>query len=97
VTVACIVISVYLFIFMINQQYMLKVIRRFSIRFLNHNGDYANLAVSIVLIAFFLFFRYAHTFSVMSLPLVDYTAIVPRGNAVYAYYGITNPKIRKEQ
>ena len=39
VIVACTVIAIYLFIFIINQQYMLKVIRRFNIRFLNHNGD----------------------------------------------------------
>jgi len=35
-TVSCIVIMIYIVLFIVNQQYMLKVIQKYQIRFLNH-------------------------------------------------------------
>ena len=44
VTVSCMVIAMYLGYFIINQQYMIKVTSRYNAAFLNHNGDFLNLA-----------------------------------------------------
>lgn len=51
VNVSCIVILVYMLFFIVNMQYMLKVIQRYNIRFLNHNGDHGNLITIFVILA----------------------------------------------
>ena len=51
VTVSCLVVLLYMLFFIVNMQYMLKVISRYNIRFLNHNGDHGNLIFTTVLIA----------------------------------------------
>ena len=92
VTVSCLVIAIYLFTFIINQQYMIKVTQRYNIAFLNHNGDLINLMTSIFFTLVFLYFRYSHAYQKNGPPLVDYDVITPRGNNIYAYYGLPSPK-----
>jgi hypothetical protein len=58
VTVTCLVITVYLLIFIVNMQYMFKVISRYNIRFLNHNGDHFNLVLLLVAGLTFLYLRF---------------------------------------
>ena len=73
VTVSCAVIAIYLFTFIINQQYMIKVTSRYSnIRFLNHSGDYLNFMTTLFFTAMFLYFRYFYLYSQNGPPLVEY-------------------------
>ena len=51
--VSNIALSVFLFTFIVNSQYMLKVIARYQIRFLNHKGDYLAFVYTALLILVF--------------------------------------------
>jgi hypothetical protein len=75
---------------------MFKVISRYNIRFLNHNGDLVNLALILVAISVFLYMRFLMNFAQMGPPVVNYTPIVPKNSEIYAYYDIKDPKTRKE-
>jgi len=57
VTVSCLVIVIFMLFFIVNMQYMLKVISRYNIRFLNHNGDHGNLVLIGVLAGLLVFAR----------------------------------------
>jgi len=95
-TVGCIVTILFLFIFIVNQHYIVKVISRYNIRFLNHHHDFINVAMVVVWACVFLFLRFGYHFKHIGPPLVDYESVVPRGNSVFTYYGITNPKVKKD-
>jgi hypothetical protein len=69
---------IYIVLFIVNQQYMLKVIQKYQIRFLNHQGDMMSLLVTLVAIGFFLFARYGYNFEQIGPPIADYAPIVPR-------------------
>jgi hypothetical protein len=62
VTVTILVIVLYLVIFIVNMQYMFKVISRYNIRFLNHNGDHFNLALILVATLMFVYLRFVMKF-----------------------------------
>ena len=96
VTVSCIVVLIYMLFFIVNMQYMLKVIQRYNIRFLNHNGDYGNILTILVLFAL-LFVAKFTDFEQIGPPLVDFDAIVPKGKEIYSYYDIRDPKEIKEE
>ena len=96
VTVTCLVITIYLLIFIVNMQYMFKVIQRYHIRFLNHKGDHFNLALTLAAVAVFLYLRFVMNFSQMGPPVVNFAPIVPKKAEVYSYYDIKDPKIKKE-
>ena len=95
-TVSCIVIMVYLVLFIVNQQYMLKVIQKYQIRFLNHQGDMMSLLVTLVALGFFLFAMYGWNADQIGVPIADFPPIVPKDQEVYSYYGLPNPKLKKE-
>ena len=96
VTVTLLVIVVYLLIFIVNMQYMFKVISRYNIRFLNHNGDHFNFGLIAVATLLFLYMRFFAKWEQMGPPVVDFTPIVPKKNEVFTYYDIKDPKIKKE-
>lgn len=96
VTVTCLVITVFLVLFIVNMQYMFKVISRYNIRFLNHNGDHFNLGLLLVAALVFLYMRFLMPFSQMGPPVVDFTPIVPKKSEIYSYYDIKDPKIKHE-
>ena len=62
VTVACIVIALYLVYFIVNQQYMYKVTSRFNVRFLNHNGDCFYMGCLLAMVASFLVMTFMVSF-----------------------------------
>ena len=95
-TVSCIVTAVYLFMFIINSQYMVKVMARFNTRWLNHHGDALYLAPFLVILTAFLCLKYSYKFEQNGPPIVSFQPIVPKGSAVYSYYGLPNPKQKKE-
>ena len=67
---------------------MFKIISRYNVRYLNHNGDLLNLALILVATAMFLCMRFLISFEQMGPPMVDFTPIVPKKSEVYAYYDI---------
>ena len=71
---------------------MLKVIQRYNIRFLNHNGDYISLILTIALITVFVTIRYGYTFDTIGPPIANFEPVIPKGAAIYSYYGVNNPK-----
>ena len=95
--VANIVLAGYLFTFVVNSQYMLKVIARYQIRFLNHKGDYLALLYTLVLISVFVLTKRFYHFEEMGPPIANYHSIVPAGDAMYSYYGLANPKTKEEK
>ena len=72
VTVGCIVTMVYLLLFIVNQQYMLKVIQKYQIRFLNHNGDVGNLFLTLIFVGLFAFVKYGHTYEQLGPPIAEF-------------------------
>lgn len=91
-TVSCIVAAIYLFMFIINSQYMVKVMARYNTRWLNHHGDTLYFAPFLVILVSFLFLKYSFKFEQNGPPIVSFQPIVPKGSAVYSYYGMPNPK-----
>lgn len=69
---------------------------RFNTRWLNHHGDTLYLGPFLVIFGAFLFLKYSFKFEQNGPPLVNFQAIVPKGSAVYSYYGLPNPKQKKE-
>lgn len=49
---------------------------------------------SILFLMMFLYVRYGHGYSKNGPPLINFEAIVPKGFAMYAYYGLPNPKAK---
>ena len=96
VTVTCLVITVFFVLFIVNMQYMFKVISRYNIRFLNHNGDHFNLGLLLLACLVFLYMRFLTSFSQMGPPVVDFAPIIPKKSEVYSYYDIKDPKIKHE-
>lgn len=89
-------ITAYMVLFIVNMQYMFKVISRYNIRFLNHNGDHFNLGLLLVASLVFLYMRFLMPFSQMGPPVVDFTPIVPKHAEVFSYYDLKDPKIKHE-
>lgn len=56
---------------------MLKVIQKYQIRFLNHQGDMMSSLITLFAIGFFIFARYAYNFEQIGPPIADYKPIVP--------------------
>ena len=50
--------ALYLFLFIVNQQYMVKTISRYQIRHLNHNGDYLNFMLVLFFTCLFFVFKF---------------------------------------
>ena len=76
---------------------MLKVIQKYQIRFLNHQGDMMSFLITLVTIGFFLFAMYGWTADQIGPPVADFAPIVPEDQEVYSYYGLPNPKLKKEE
>ena len=95
-TVSCIVLALFIFYFIVNQQYMVKVIQRYQARILNHNGDTISLFIIFVCILLYVGFRFYGNFQQIGPPEQKFEYIVPKGSNVYSYYGIQNPKQKKE-
>ena len=95
-TVSCIVGAIFLLMFVINSQYMVKVMARFSTRWLNHRGDLLYCGPFVILLGAFFFLRYGFSFDQNGPPIVNFPPIVPKNTAIYSYYGVPNPKQRKE-
>lgn len=91
----CLVLAFYLVLFISNQNYMVKVISRYQIRFLNHRGDLFNFAM-ILLFTGAYFGAKMYTYEQIGPPIVDFAKIVPKGSSLYTYYGLPNPKTKKE-
>lgn len=75
---------------------MYKVISRYNIRFLNHNGDHFNLGLLLTAALVFLYMRFVTTWGQMGPPVVDFTPIVPKKSEVFTYYDLPDPKIKHE-
>jgi hypothetical protein len=75
---------------------MIRVTSRYNTAFLNHNGDSVNLLTTLFFIAMFIYFRFGYTYAKNGAPLVEYAPILAKGNSFYAYYGLANPKAKKE-
>lgn len=59
VVAACLVTIVFLCYFIINQQYMIKKLKKYNIRnIFNHNGDILNLIGTVILVGVFLMVRF---------------------------------------
>lgn len=69
---------------------------RFNIRWLNHNGDYINIILTLLFVSAFVAIRYGYHFEQIGPPIVNFTPIVPKGNARFSYYGLPNPQQKKE-
>ena len=52
--------------------------------------------VTLIAIGFFVVARYAYSYDQIGLPIADYQAIVPKGQELFGYYNIPNPKLKKE-
>jgi hypothetical protein len=52
--------------------------------------------VTLIAIGFFAFVSYGYSYEQIGPPIADFQAIVPKGQEVYSYYGVPNPKRRKE-
>jgi len=61
-TVSCIVLIIFMLLFIVNQQYMLKVIQKYHFRFLNHNGDMMAFFMILLTIGLFLFAKYGYNY-----------------------------------
>ena len=75
---------------------MVKVISRYQIRILNHNKDWVHLIMIVAYTVGFLVLRYGFQFEQIGPPVVNFEPIVPKGSAIYTYYGIDNPKLKKD-
>lgn len=75
---------------------MIKVTQRYNIAFLNHNGDHLNLLTTVVFALVYFYVTYVHSYSMNGPPLAAYEPIVPKGNSLFAYYGLPNSKLKKE-
>ena len=95
-TVGCITIAIFLTYFIINHQYMNKIASRYQARFLNHNGDCFYLFWLVLLATSFIFIKYGMKFEQMGVPVANFDGIVPKDGQIYDYYGIPNPKVKKE-
>ena len=95
-TTSCIVLAIFLAYYMINHQYMNKFASRYHARFLNHNGDCYYFFWILLFSAAFFFTRYGHKFEELGVPAVKFDPIVPKGQEIYSYYGISNPQEKKE-
>lgn len=69
VSVACIVIAIFLSYFIINHQYMNKIASRYQARFLNHNGDCFYLFWLCLLATSFVFIKYGMKHHQMGIPV----------------------------
>jgi len=52
--------------------------------------------MTLVAIGLFAFARYGYSYEQIGPPIADFQAIVPKGQEVYDYYGLPNPKRKKE-
>jgi hypothetical protein len=95
-TVTCIVLAIYLFYFIVNQQYMVKIISRYQARILNHNGDTVSLFLIMGCLLAYIGFRFYAKFDHIGPPESSFDKIVPKGSNLYTYYDIPNPKAKKE-
>lgn len=77
-TVACIVMAVFLSYYIINHQYMNKISSRYQARFLNHTGDCFYLFWLVLLATCFITIRYGLKFDKAGVPTVSFDAIVPK-------------------
>lgn len=98
VTATCIVLIIFLSYFIINQQYMIKKLRKYNSRnILNHHGDLFNAGATGVLVLIFLVSRFGVNYTKIGPPIAKFEPVVPRGNSIYSYYGLPNPKIKQEK
>lgn len=95
-TVGCIVTAIFLSYYIMNHQYMNKIASRYQARFLNHSGDCIYFFWLLVLASIFVFIRYGIKFDKIGVPPVTFDAIVPKDQQIYSYYGLPNPKQKKE-
>lgn len=55
-----------------------------------------SLLITLVAIGFFIMAKYLYSYDQIGSPIADYKAIVPEDQEVYTYYGLPNPKIKRE-
>lgn len=79
VQVANIVMVVYLMLFVLNLQYMAKVVKKYNIRFLNHKGDVKYLVLLLLSVAVLVCsYMYFPSYALESGPVsLDFPRVVP--------------------